>query len=51
MKYLYERKKELEKELERWMPYAFERGARDCINAARARLDEINRAIRELEHE
>lgn len=51
MNYLYERKKELEKQLNEMLPRCFQKDVKIFIQDLRARLYEINRAIKAIEHE
>lgn len=51
MEYLYERKRHLEKEIKRLEKDCFNPNVRPVLKELRARLDELSKAIRILEHE
>lgn len=51
MEYLYERKRELEKEIKRLEKDCFNPKVRPVLKELRARHDELSKAIRILEHE
>lgn len=51
MEYLYEREKELKKEIKRLERDCFNPNIRPVLKELRARYDEIHKAIKQLEHE
>ena len=51
MKYLYQREKQLEKEVNELLKHAFDKGARSILREKQAALNEIKMAIRNNEHE
>ena len=51
MEYLYERKRQLEKEIKRFEKDCFNPKVRPVLKELRARHDELSKAIRTLEHE
>ena len=51
MEYLYEREKELKKEIKKLEKDCFNPNFRPLLKELRARYDEIHKAIKQLEHE
>lgn len=51
MEYLYEREKELKKEIKRLERDCFNPKVRPVLNELRARYEEVYKAIQHLEHE
>lgn len=51
MKYLYQREKQLEKEVNELLKYAFDKGARSILREKQVALNEIKMAIRHIERE
>lgn len=51
MEYMYERRDQLKKAIKKWEAKAFHRDARQILSELRARLDEIEKVIKIMEHE
>lgn len=51
MEYLYNRRKELQEKINKLMPRCFNKEVKVVLKELQARLDELNKAIREIEHE